>query len=112
MKRYVKAATSKSLEESVGLPFDLSNDDVQYEIAHWTAEQFMEAVKKDKYFKKRGIWLDDLSWSSNKIHFVVMEGDEDSLGGFTAQLNYYDEPSESYDDVEYLIKDAIREWMM
>ena len=113
MKRYIKSSsdTSKSLEEYVGLPFDLSDDEVMWRVSEWTVEQFMEAIQKSKRYKKRESWVDDVSWNSNRIYFAVMEGPDQKIGEFNARLNWYDVDSDEYEDVEYLIKDTIKDWV-
>ena len=40
-----------------------------------------------------------------------MEGPDQKIGEFNARLNWYDVDSDEYEDVEYLIKDTIKDWV-
>lgn len=114
----IKAATEfADLESYVGLPFDLSDDEVQYKIAEWASNKLIETLKNTKGFKRRKFFIDDLSWSSSQIYFLVYEElknkdfDDFPAWQFRSKLNFYDGPSEDYSDVEYLIDDEIKEFM-
>lgn len=115
MKRYVtsaKAVTitpSQSLESFVGEEFDLNNEEVQYMIADWTVETFMDAISKNRKLKKFEFWPDDIRWSSSVVAFEIMEGSDNYCDTFTGRLNWYDADSENYEDVESILLDTIKD---
>lgn len=103
----------ESLEDFVDLPFNLNDEDVQYEIAEWAIDRLFDYLNSDKQNKKKGLefWPDDINCSSKRISFKVMEGLNNYIGTFESDLNFYDGPSESYDDVEYLIDTALKDFI-
>lgn len=118
MKIYIKASASiPSLKEYVGLPFDLSNDEVQYKIAYWAAETLVDTLKQTRGCKRRKFFIDDLSWSSTRIYFQVYEElkgkefPEYPCWDFNSRLNFYDGAADDYEDVESIIYDNIRDFI-
>ena len=116
MYRVIKSATESSfpsLEEYVGLPLDLSNNQVQYKIAEWAANKMVATLKNTRGLKRRHFEFDDLSWSPTKIYFEILEpkGDEDSrfwpAWSFNGRLRFYDGDPDDYSDIEYLLNDTI-----
>lgn len=126
MKKFVRSAdiilsssdgSFSSLEDYVNLPFDLNNYDVQYKIAEWAYKKIIHTLKNTRGYKRRKFFVDDLSWSSSKIYFQVIE--ELKTGeypdwpswDFNCRLNFYDGDSKSYEDIEYLIDLEINEFI-
>ena len=103
----------ESLEKHVDLPFDLQNEEVQYGIAEWAVEQLIDTLNSDKKNKRKKLqfWPDDIRWSPTQIAFEVMEGEGNHKGTFRGKLNFYDGPSENYDDVEYLLYEDMKDWL-
>ena len=108
MKRVIIASTK----------FDLNDEDTQYDIAQYAKKYVLDAVsnKVNKRRKKnlRQFYVDDLSWSADSIHFDVYEEDDGPgtfIADFSCPLNFYDEPSESMEDVKYLIDEQTHEFL-
>jgi len=109
MKFYIRTAIS--LEQYMNTDFNLSDENVQIEIAEYAKDKLIQTLKKKRGWKNKEIWIDDLNWSANEVFFEVMEGLDNYIGSFTCKLNFYDEPSESFDDVEYMIDNAISDFI-